>query len=81
VRHDQGIAASHRVWHKLEVERTGGRSPLLAPCVPLSNGGCAKFVSRGHDADYGEYPDIDMMFTAGRYAAKGSYRHKDGTPY
>jgi uncharacterized cupin superfamily protein len=33
------------------------------------------------DADHGEYSDIDMVFTAGRYAAKGSYRHKDGTPY
>ncbi len=36
--------------------------------------------SRSND-DYGEYPDIDMMFTAGRYALKGSYRRKDGTPY
>ncbi len=33
------------------------------------------------DADYGEYSDIDMLFTAGRYSGGGSYRHKDGTPY
>jgi uncharacterized cupin superfamily protein len=34
------------------------------------------------DADHGEYPDIDMVFTAERYSgAGGSYRHKDGTAY
>lgn len=33
------------------------------------------------DADYGEYPDIDLKFTAGRYQGKSSFRHKDGTPY
>jgi uncharacterized cupin superfamily protein len=38
-------------------------------------------VGTRSDEDYGEYPDIDMKFTAGRYAGKGSYRHKDGTPY
>ncbi len=38
-------------------------------------------VGSRNDADHGEYSDIDMMFTAGRYAPKGSYRHKDGTPY
>jgi uncharacterized cupin superfamily protein len=38
-------------------------------------------VGSRNDEDHGEYSDIDMMFTAGRYAAKGSYRHKDGTPY
>ena len=38
-------------------------------------------VGSRSDDDHGEYPDIDMVFTAGRYAARGSYRHKDGTPY
>ncbi len=36
------------------------------------------------DADYGEYPDIDMKFLAGRYAGHGGkagFVHKDGTPY
>ena len=33
------------------------------------------------DQDSGEYPDIDMVFRAGRYGGKGGYAHKDGTPY
>ena len=33
------------------------------------------------DADHGEYPDLDMVFTAGRYTGGGSFRHRDGTPY
>jgi hypothetical protein len=36
VQHDPGLAASPRLWHKLEVERDGSRAPLLAPCVPPS---------------------------------------------
>jgi uncharacterized cupin superfamily protein len=31
--------------------------------------------------DHGEYPDIDMVFVGNRYAGRGGYRHKDGTPY
>ena len=31
--------------------------------------------------DYGEYPDIDLKFAAGRYSGGGGYQHKDGTPY
>jgi len=38
-------------------------------------------VGTRSDEDHGEYSDIDMAFGAGRYAGKGSYRHKDGTPY
>ena len=34
VRHDPGLAANPRVWHRLEVERDGSRAPLLVPCVP-----------------------------------------------
>lgn len=34
------------------------------------------------EEDYGEYPDIDMVFTGSRYAGGGgSFRHKDGRPY
>jgi uncharacterized cupin superfamily protein len=38
-------------------------------------------VGTRSDEDHGEYSDIDMAFGAGRYSAKGSYHHKDGTPY
>jgi uncharacterized cupin superfamily protein len=38
-------------------------------------------VGSRNDADHGEYSDIDMVFTAGRYSGHGSYRHKDGSPY
>ena len=31
--------------------------------------------------DWGDYPDIDLAFGSGRYAAGGNYTHKDGTPY
>ena len=33
------------------------------------------------DDDHGECPDIDLVFTAGRYSGKGAFRHKDGSPY
>ncbi len=33
------------------------------------------------DADYDEYPDIDLAFGANRYSGGGGYFHKDGTPY
>ncbi len=36
--------------------------------------------SRSND-DHGEYPDIDMLFTPGRYTGKGGFRRKDGSPY
>jgi uncharacterized cupin superfamily protein len=39
-------------------------------------------VGSRSDEDHGEYSDIDMVFTAGRYTNQGSfYRHKDGKPY
>jgi uncharacterized cupin superfamily protein len=38
-------------------------------------------IGSRNDGDHGEYPDIDMISTAGRYTGKGSYRHRDGTPY
>jgi uncharacterized cupin superfamily protein len=33
------------------------------------------------DTDHGEYPDIDLVFTAGRYSGGGSFRHKDGRDF
>ena len=33
------------------------------------------------EADQGEYSDIDMVFTTGRYSGGGSFRHKDGREY
>jgi uncharacterized cupin superfamily protein len=38
-------------------------------------------VGSRSNEDGGEYPDIDMVFTPGRYAGKGGYHHKDGSPY
>ena len=38
-------------------------------------------VGSRHPDDHGEYPDIDMVFTDGRYSGTGAYLHKDGTPY
>jgi uncharacterized cupin superfamily protein len=38
-------------------------------------------VGSRNDEDHGEYPDIDMVFNAGRYSGKGGYSKKDGTPY
>jgi len=38
-------------------------------------------VGSRDDADHGEYSDIDMVFTAGRYSGKARYRRKDGTAY
>ncbi len=38
-------------------------------------------VGSRNDEDHGEYSDIDMVFTAGRYSGKGSFLRKDGTPY
>lgn len=40
-------------------------------------------VGTRNDEDYGEYSDIDMVFSPGRYtgAKAGRYLRKDGTPY
>ena len=38
-------------------------------------------VGSRSDEDHGEYPDIDLMFTAGRYSGKGGFRRKDGSSY
>jgi uncharacterized cupin superfamily protein len=46
-----------------------------------SRGATILVVGSRNDEDHGEYPDIDMVFTPGRYAGGGGYRHKDGAPY
>ena len=39
-------------------------------------------VGARDDRDFGEYPDIDMVFKPGRYSGSvGGFAHKDGTPY
>ncbi len=38
-------------------------------------------VGSRNDADHGEYSDIDMTFTPGRYSGRGACCRKDGTPY
>ena len=41
-------------------------------------------VGSRHDEDHGEYPDIDLKFTAGRYSGQAGaahFAHKDGRPY
>lgn len=38
-------------------------------------------VGTRDDADHGEYSDIDLVFRPNRYAGRGGYAHKDGTPY
>ena len=62
-----GFKAGSRDGHHLQ-NRSGSDAVLL-------------IVGGRHDADHGEYPDIDLKFTAGRYSGGGAYQHKDGTPY
>ena len=38
-------------------------------------------VGSRDDADWGEYPDIDLRFVAGRYSGGGGFTKKDGTRY
>lgn len=42
-------------------------------------------IGSRNDEDWGEYPDIDLRFNAGRYrrgaGQAGNFSHKDGTPY
>lgn len=38
-------------------------------------------VGSRNDQDHGEYPDIDLVFTAGSYSGKSRYLRKDGSAY
>jgi uncharacterized cupin superfamily protein len=52
-------------------------------CLQNRSGEDAEILVIGtrDDADYGEYPDIDMAFSPGHYSGASGYRHKDGRPY
>ena len=52
-------------------------------CLQNRGSGPAEVLVVGtrDDQDHGEYPDIDMLFVADRYAGGMPFRHKDGTPY
>ena len=52
-------------------------------CLQNRSADAAEFLVVGSrlDQDHGEYPDIDLKFTAGRYSGRGAYCHKDDTPY
>ena len=62
-----GFRAGERDGHCLQ-NRSGKDATLLV-------------VGSRDDEDHGEYPDIDLKFTAGRYSGRGVYVHKDGRPY
>jgi uncharacterized cupin superfamily protein len=52
-------------------------------CLQNRSAAPARFlaVSNRDDCDWGEYPGIDLTFSAGRYTGQGRYLHRDGTPY
>ncbi len=52
-------------------------------CLQNRSDADARFlvVSNRDDADWGEYPDVDMAFRPGRYSGDGGFVHKDGRPY
>jgi len=52
-------------------------------CLQNRSADVAEFLVVGSrsDEDYGEYPDIDLIFKPGRYSGGGGYAHKDGKPY
>jgi uncharacterized cupin superfamily protein len=52
-------------------------------CLQNRSAAPARFlaISNRDDADHGEYPDLDLVFTAGGYSGTDRYLHRDGTPY
>lgn len=52
-------------------------------CAQNRSGAPARLlaVSNRSDDDRGEFPDLDLVFTPGRYSGRGGYRHRDGRPY
>jgi uncharacterized cupin superfamily protein len=62
-----GFKAGDRNGHCLQ-NRSSRNAELLA-------------VGSRHEDDFGEYPDIDLKFTASSSADKGSFVHKDGSSY
>jgi uncharacterized cupin superfamily protein len=63
-----GFKAGVRDGHCLQNRSSAAEAVLLV-------------VGSRSDEDHGEYPDIDMVFTAGRYSGRGHYRRKDGAPF
>jgi uncharacterized cupin superfamily protein len=62
-----GFKAGSPNGHHL-VNRSGREAVFLA-------------IGTRDDADHGDYPDIDMRFTPGRYSGGGGFTRKDGTRY
>jgi uncharacterized cupin superfamily protein len=62
-----GFKAGVRDGHHLQ-NRSGADAAFLV-------------IGTRDDADWGEYPDIDMVFTPGLYSGDSGFTHKDGTPY
>lgn len=62
-----GFKAGERNGHCLQ-NRSSAAATLLV-------------VGARHADDHGEYPDIDLKFTAERSAHKGAFVHKDGSAY
>lgn len=52
-------------------------------CLQNRSNSPAQFLVVGgrDDADWGEYPDIDLRFLPGRYSGKGGYSRKDGSSF
>jgi uncharacterized cupin superfamily protein len=52
-------------------------------CLQNRSQASARFlaISNRNDADWGEYPGLDLVFAAGRYSGRGGFLHRDGTPY
>ncbi len=52
-------------------------------CLQNRSAGVVRLLVVGSrdDRDHGEYPGLDLVFTAGRYSGKGRYLHRDGSAY
>ncbi len=52
-------------------------------CVRNRSAGPARLLAMSNrsDEDHGEYPDLDLVFTPGRYTGRGRFLHRDGTRY
>ncbi len=61
-----GFPAGERNGHCLQ-NRTGRDARILV-------------IGSRHDADHGEYPDLDLKFLPGRYSGGGGYTRKNGEP-
>jgi uncharacterized cupin superfamily protein len=67
-----GAWSSQRHWHAVEDELV---VILSGECVLVEDGGETVLRAGDTSKDWGEYPDIDLVFR------DRDYFHKDGTPY